>query len=115
MAGLTIGSSRLSFTSTVIAVMVIINTVNPVDGFDGLAADVIGIGPTAFFLYTCALTRATSPDSYSSPVATIVATFIDVCVGFLPHNFNPTIILMGDSEAMQLGLASAVSTIIITG
>ena len=115
VAGLTIGSSRLSLISTVIVVVAAINAVNFVDGLDGLAAGIIGIGSTAFFLYTYVLTRATSPGSYSSLAATIVAALIGVCVGFLPHNFNPATIFMGDSGAMQLGLVSAASTIIVTG
>ena len=115
VAGLTIGSSRLSLISTVIVVVAAINAVNFVDGLDGLAAGIIGIGSTAFFLYTYVLTRATSPGSYSSLAATIVAALIGVCLGFLPHNFNPATIFMGDSGAMQLGLVSAASTIIITG
>ena len=73
VAGLTIGSSRLSLISTVIVVVAAINAVNFVDGLDGLAAGIIGIGSTAFFLYTYVLTRATSPGSYSSLAATIVA------------------------------------------
>ena len=85
VAGLTIGSSRLSLVSTVIVVVAAINAVNFVDGLDGLAAGIIGIGSTAFFLYTYVLTRATSPGSYSSLAATIVAALIGVCVGFLPH------------------------------
>ena len=109
VAGLTIGSSRLSLISTVIVVVAAINAVNFVDGLDGLAAGIIGIGSTAFFLYTYVLTRATSPGSYSSLAATIVAALIGVCVGFLPHNFNPATIFMGDSGAMQLGLVSAAS------
>ena len=44
-----------------------------------------------------------------------MAALIGVCVGFLPHNFNPATIFMGDSGAMQLGLVSAASTIIVTG
>ena len=66
VAGLTIGSSRLSLISTVIVVVAAINAVNFVDGLDGLAAGIIGIGSTAFFLYTYVLTRATSPGSHLS-------------------------------------------------
>ena len=63
---------------------------------------------------------AASPSSPSTKLtalmaATIVAALIGVCVGFLPHNFNPATIFMGDSGAMQLGLVSAASTIIVTG
>ncbi|BDA64943.1 MraY family glycosyltransferase [Actinomyces capricornis] len=115
IGGLTIGSARLSLVSTVIVVLVAINAVNWVDGLDGLAAGVVGIGATAFFLFAYVLTRTTSPESYTSLAATVVAALIGVCVGFLPHNFNPATIFMGDSGSMQLGLVSAASTIIVTG
>ncbi|WP_205570138.1 MraY family glycosyltransferase [Actinomyces lilanjuaniae] len=115
IGGLTIGSSRLSLVSTVLVVLVAINAVNWMDGLDGLAAGIVGIGATAFFLYVYVLTRATSPESYTSLAATVVAALIGVCVGFLPYNFNPATIFMGDSGSMQLGLVSAASTIIVTG
>ena len=115
IGGLTIGSARLSLVSTVVVVLIAINAVNWVDGLDGLAAGVVGIGATAFFLYAYVLTRTTSPESYTSLAATVVAALIGVCVGFLPHNFNPATIFMGDSGSMQLGLVSAASTIIVTG
>ena len=115
IGGLTIGSSRLSLAATVLVVIVAINAVNFVDGLDGLAAGVIGIGAVAFFTYTYFLTRATSPDSYASLAATVVAALIGICVGFLPHNFNPASIFMGDSGSMLLGLVSAAGTIVVTG
>lgn len=115
VGGLTIGSSRLSLLSTVLVVIVAMNAVNFVDGLDGLAAGIIGIGACAFFAYVYVLTRLTSPGSYTSLAATVVAALIGICVGFLPHNFHPATIFMGDSGAMQLGLLSAAATIIVTG
>ena len=115
VGGLTIGSSRLSLISTVIVVVVAMNAVNFVDGLDGLAAGIIGIGSVAFFAYVYVLTRTTSPESYTSLAATVVAALIGVCLGFLPHNFHPATIFMGDSGSMQLGLVSAAGTIIVTG
>ncbi|SHI43318.1 UDP-GlcNAc:undecaprenyl-phosphate GlcNAc-1-phosphate transferase [Actinomyces denticolens] len=115
VGGLTIGSSRLSLAATVLVIIVVINAVNFVDGLDGLAAGIIGIGATAFFIYVYILTRATSPQAYTSLAATIMAALIGVCLGFLPHNFHPATIFMGDSGSMQLGLVSAAGTIIVTG
>ncbi|MDU0348873.1 MraY family glycosyltransferase [Actinomyces sp. MRS3W] len=115
VGGLTIGSSRLSLISTIVVVLAAINAVNFVDGLDGLAAGIIGIGSTAFFLYVYVLTRTTSPESYTSLAATVVAALIGICMGFLPHNFHPATIFMGDSGSMQLGLISAAGTIIVTG
>ena len=61
------------------------------------------------------LTRTTQPASYTSLAATVIAALIGICVGFLPHNFHPSTIFMGDSGSMQLGLISAAGTIIVTG
>ncbi|WP_172120286.1 MraY family glycosyltransferase [Actinomyces faecalis] len=115
IGGLTIGSSRLSLVSTVLVVVAAINAVNFVDGLDGLAAGIIGIGASAFFAYVYVLTRMTSPGSYTSLAATVVAALLGICLGFLPHNFHPAKIFMGDSGSMQLGLLSAAATIIVTG
>lgn len=115
IGGLTIGSSRLSLISTVLVVVAAINAVNFVDGLDGLAAGIIGIGASAFFAYVYVLTRITSPGSYTSLAATVVAALLGICLGFLPHNFHPAKIFMGDSGSMQLGLLSAAGTIIVTG
>lgn len=115
IGGLTIGSSRLSLVTTVLVVIVAINAVNFVDGLDGLASGIIAIGAVAFFTYTYFLTRTTSPDSYASLAATVVAALIGICLGFLPHNFHPATIFMGDSGSMLLGLVSAAGSIIVTG
>ena len=115
VGGVTLGSSRLSLFSTILVVLAVINAVNFVDGLDGLAAGIIGIGASAFFLYVYVLTRTTQPASYTSLAATVVAALVGICVGFLPHNFHPATIFMGDSGSMQLGLISAAGTIIVTG
>ncbi|WP_420110699.1 MraY family glycosyltransferase [Pseudactinotalea sp.] len=113
--GLTIGSSRLSLVVTVLVVVVAINAVNFVDGLDGLAAGVIAIGGTAFFAYTYILTRGDTPSDYSDLPTTIMACVVGVCLGFLPHNFFPARIFMGDSGAMFLGLTMSAASIYLTG
>ncbi|MDO5700688.1 MAG: MraY family glycosyltransferase [Bowdeniella nasicola] len=115
IAGLTIGSSRLSLLTTVVVVVVAMNAVNFVDGLDGLAAGMVGIGALAFFGYCYMLTRAVSPENYSSLATAVVAVLVGVCVGFLPYNFHPASIFMGDAGSMVLGLMVAASTIIVTG
>lgn len=115
IAGLTIGSTRFSIVVTVLLVAAAINAVNFVDGLDGLAAGVIGIGGVAFFVYTYVLTRQSSPEDYSSLATAVVAALVGVCIGFLPHNFHPARIFMGDSGAMLLGLGMSAATIVVTG
>lgn len=113
--GLTIGSARLSLVVTVLVVVIAINAVNFVDGLDGLAAGVIAIGGSAFFVYTYVLTRNDTPTDYSSLASMVMACVVGVCLGFLPHNFFPARIFMGDSGAMFLGLTMAASSILVTG
>ena len=113
--GLTIGSSRLSMWTTVIVLVVAMNAVNWIDGLDGLAAGVVAIGGAAFFLYTYLLTQITDPTDYSNQATVLMAILVGACVGFLPHNFYPARIFMGDSGAMMLGLVMGAAGIVVTG
>ena len=103
-----------SVAITVFFIVLCSNAVNFVDGLDGLATGVVGIGACAFFAYsyvlivTQDLTRATT----SSLITVAIA---GACLGFLPHNFFPARMFMGDSGAMLLGLLLATSTISLTG
>ena len=111
----TIPGSRLSLMVTIFVVVATMNAVNFVDGLDGLAAGIIAIGGTAFFLYTYALTREASPQDFSSLASLMVVVLVGACLGFLPHNFHPSHIFMGDSGSMVLGLVLAGATISVTG
>lgn len=113
--GVIIGSTRMSLILTVLVVLVSINAVNFVDGLDGLAAGVVTIGGSAFFVYSYMLARDTTVDSYANLASLIIAVLVGACVGFLPHNFNPARIFMGDSGSMLIGLLLAASTIRVTG
>lgn len=113
--GLTVGSTRLTLFLTIIVVVVVANAINFIDGLDGLAAGVVGIAGLAFFVYTYMLTRESSPGDYSSIAVVVVAALVGICLGFLPHNFNPATIFMGDSGALMLGLVCAAAGIVVTG
>lgn len=113
--GLTIGSSRLSLFVTVFVVVAAINAVNFVDGLDGLAAGMMVIGATGLFIYSYTLTRTLGTESYASLATTVAAALAGICLGFLPHNFSPASIFMGDTGAMLLGLLTAATAIIVTG
>lgn len=115
IGGLTIASSRLSLFVTILVVIVAINAVNFVDGLDGLAAGLIAIGGGAFLLYTYVLAQNASPGNYANVASVIMATLVGVCLGFLPYNFSPAKIFMGDSGAMLIGLTMAGASIIVTG
>ncbi|MFY9263721.1 MAG: undecaprenyl/decaprenyl-phosphate alpha-N-acetylglucosaminyl 1-phosphate transferase [Actinomycetaceae bacterium] len=115
LLGLTVGSTRLTLFVTIIAVVVVVNAVNFIDGLDGLAAGIIGIAALAFLFYAYYLTRETSPGDYTSFATATVAALVGACAGFLPHNFHPARIFMGDSGSMMLGTVISGATIIITG
>jgi len=115
IAGLTIGSPRLSLFITVFVIVLVMNAVNFVDGLDGLAAGIVGIGGAGFFVYTYLLTQQTNPSSYASVAITVLAALVGSCVGFLPHNFHPAKIFMGDSGSMLLGFMISSAAILVTG
>src|SRR5271170_2578924 len=96
----------LSYTVTILIVVATINAVNFIDGLDGLAAGVVGISALAFMVYSYTLTNSVGIPSQSVP-AVVSAVLAGICIGFLPHNFNPARIFMGDTGAMLLGLLLA--------
>lgn len=112
--GLSLISPQMSLAITLVVVIVAINAVNFVDGLDGLAAGMVAIGGSAFFTYTYLLTVETETD-YSDLATMVMAALVGVCLGFLPHNFRPASIFMGDSGAMFLGLTVAAAGIVVTG
>lgn len=115
IAGQTIPSSTMSLAATVLVVVVAMNAVNFVDGLDGLAAGLIAIGGTAFFVYTYLLTADQGAENYANLATMMVAVLVGACVGFLPHNFHPARIFMGDSGSMLIGLTIAAAGIYVTG
>ncbi len=103
-------SSRQGIALTILLVVVTINAVNFIDGLDGLAAGVVGIAAFAFFIYSYELTRVVGLSHQSLP-ALVSAMLAGMCLGFLPHNFYPARIFMGDTGAMLIGLVLAYATI----
>ncbi|MBD7919567.1 undecaprenyl/decaprenyl-phosphate alpha-N-acetylglucosaminyl 1-phosphate transferase [Cellulomonas sp. Sa3CUA2] len=114
IGGVLSGSSRTAVFVTVVSVVVAMNAVNFVDGLDGLAAGVLAIGGTAFFVYAYLLTVSTR-DDYSNLATLVVGVMVGVCVGFLPYNLYPARIFMGDSGSMLLGFVMAAAAIVVTG
>lgn len=100
---------------TVLVVLVTVNAVNWIDGLDGLAAGTVAIAAFAFFGYSYLVTNSYNPANVFTNATFLTAAVLGVCVGFLPHNFHPARLFMGDSGAMLLGLLLAAATISITG
>ena len=97
------------------AIVVVMNAVNFIDGLDGLVAGVCLIANGVFFAYSYLLVRDTGASSYFNLASFIAAVLVGACIGFLPLNWNPAKMFMGDSGALMLGLLMATSAIAITG
>jgi UDP-GlcNAc:undecaprenyl-phosphate GlcNAc-1-phosphate transferase len=109
--GTTLGlTSDQQIAVTILVVVITINAVNFIDGLDGLAAGIVGIGAAAFFAYYFTLThRLGLPDQAGPALAS--AVLAGICLGFLPHNYHPARIFMGDTGAMLIGLLLAYAPI----
>jgi UDP-GlcNAc:undecaprenyl-phosphate GlcNAc-1-phosphate transferase len=104
----------LAFVATVIWVMGMANAINFIDGLDGLAAGIVGIGSTAFLLYGIRLGQVEL--LLSGNVGPLVAALVvGICTGFLPWNVYPARIFMGDGGALMLGALVAASTMAVGG
>ena len=99
---------------TLLVVIGTMNAVNFVDGLDGLAAGVVGIGASAFFLY-CYTVSWQNNLTLVTTGALLSAALAGACAGFLPHNFHPARLFMGDSGSMLIGLVLSASTLTLTG
>jgi UDP-GlcNAc:undecaprenyl-phosphate GlcNAc-1-phosphate transferase len=107
-------SADLAPLVTVVMVVLFANAVNLVDGLDGLAAGIVAIAGSALFLYADRLAAAGFLEvSNVAPLVAVIA--VGICLGFLPHNFSPARIIMGDAGALMLGLLMATTTITIGG
>ena len=83
------------------------NAINLIDGLDGLAAGIVDHrrAPRCSSTPTGCSRPGCSTGSNIAPLVAIIA--VGVCVGFLPYNFNPARIFMGDAGALFLGLLLA--------
>ncbi len=101
---------------TVLWVMGMANAINLIDGLDGLAAGIVAIASGTFFLYGQQLLDQEPPLLDAANIGPLIAVIVlGMCVGFLPHNFNPARIFMGDGGALMLGLLMAASTSVVGG
>jgi UDP-GlcNAc:undecaprenyl-phosphate GlcNAc-1-phosphate transferase len=113
-AGFVALSPDLEPLATVLWVVGMANAVNLIDGLDGLAAGIVALAAASFFIYGDQLvsTGSLGPENIGPLLAVIVC---GMCIGFLPHNYHPARIFMGDSGAMLLGVLMAASTLVVVG
>jgi len=107
-------SGDLALLVTVLWVVLMSNAINLVDGLDGLAAGIVAIASASIFAFVYLF----SGEGIISPTSTgplVVAMTFGISIGFLPHNFHPARMFMGDSGAMLLGFLMAAATIAIGG
>jgi UDP-GlcNAc:undecaprenyl-phosphate/decaprenyl-phosphate GlcNAc-1-phosphate transferase len=95
---------------TILIVVATINAVNFIDGLDGLAAGIVCIAAVSFFAYYYSLSKVIHLTVLAAPPLAS-AILIGMCLGFLPHNFSPATIFMGDTGSMLLGLLLAYAPI----
>lgn len=96
--------NALSIPFTIVWIIGITNAVNFIDGLDGLAAGISSIASLCLMLLSI----------YTGyPLAVLLtATLAGSCLGFLPYNFNPASIFMGDTGSTFLGFTLGVTSIL---
>jgi UDP-GlcNAc:undecaprenyl-phosphate GlcNAc-1-phosphate transferase len=102
-------SPFISFPLTVLWIVGITNAINLIDGLDGLAAGVSSISSLSLFFVS--ILRADLDPSIAVYTALITAALSGSTLGFLPFNFNPAKIFMGETGAAFLGFTLGVISI----
>ncbi|MDR1027930.1 MAG: undecaprenyl/decaprenyl-phosphate alpha-N-acetylglucosaminyl 1-phosphate transferase [Clostridiales Family XIII bacterium] len=102
--GETPGDLIVSFIVTVVWIVIITNTINLIDGLDGLAGGVAAIA-------SLSIAYAAYIHGHYAVTLCMVA-LAGAAAGFLPFNFYPAKIFMGDSGAMFLGFMLATVSLI---
>ncbi len=93
----------LSIVISVVWIVFITNAVNFIDGLDGLAAGVSAIMSVSLVFISIRVGEY--------PIALIGIALMGACFGFLPFNFNPAKIFMGDTGSTFLGFMLATLSI----
>lgn len=93
----------IAFLISVLWIVGVTNAINLIDGLDGLAAGVSGIATLS--LYIVAVIRG------QDSIAVIAACLAGAILGFLPYNFNPAKIFMGDTGSTSLGFILAILSV----
>ncbi len=93
-----------SIPITIFWIVGITNSINLIDGLDGLACGVSAISSLSILVIALVMRQVN--------IAVILAAVLGACLGFIPYNYNPAKIFMGDTGALLLGyVLSTVSVI----
>lgn len=111
---LVLDQSTSTIFTTIFAVL-LMNAINFVDGLDGLAAGLGMITGGAILIFSLTVLHDQGGAVSAYPPAIIAAGLVGMCIGFLPHNFEPSRIFMGDSGSMLIGLLLAASATSASG
>jgi UDP-GlcNAc:undecaprenyl-phosphate GlcNAc-1-phosphate transferase len=114
-SGILLLSPTMSLVLTVFAVVLVMNAINFIDGLDGLVAGVTLIAGAVFFIYSYVLATGPGETSFFNLSTLLTAALCGALIGFLPVNWHPAKMFMGDSGALVIGLVLAASTISVTG
>ena len=115
VAGLTLFSPTLSLALTVLAIVLVMNAVNFIDGLDGLVAGVTLIASGVFFVYAFLLATGETDAPYFNYASLFTAILLGAMLGFLPANWHPAKLFLGDSGSMLVGLIMVTTAISVTG
>jgi UDP-GlcNAc:undecaprenyl-phosphate/decaprenyl-phosphate GlcNAc-1-phosphate transferase len=113
--GVVVLPPTFSLVITVLTVVLVMNAINFIDGLDGLVAGVAIIANGVFFVYSYVLAVNAGNTEYFNLASLVTAILIGACLGFLPLNWHPAKLFMGDAGALLVGLLMAVSAISVTG
>ena len=89
----------LAYPLTVLWIALLANLVNLIDGMDALAAGIVAIAAFSFAVLAASFGRTSA--------AVLAAIVCGATLAFLPHNYHPARIIMGDSGALALGFLLA--------
>ena len=106
LEGNVINIGWLAYPITLIWIVGITNSVNLIDGLDGLAVGVSTISCITI-LVAVLLTGGVDPS-----VPLLIAALAGACIGFMPYNLNPAKIFMGDTGSLMLGYTLATVSVL---
>ena len=96
--------NSLSIPITILWILLVTNSVNLIDGLDGLAVGVSAIGSVTMLVIALLVSEGN--------VAVILAALAGGCVGFMPYNMNPAKIFAGDTGALLLGYVLSTMSVV---